>query len=643
MKGEFISGKYYYLKLSINELKKYGFQYYFLTGSEMYYRLDNSSWVYISSISSYMLTKADETLSTPIYLVVGTTINISTNTTLEIYGKFNDLRFNGVTIPSDTNVYKYFQKSAISEPIIMNLYQCDVKRNVVDKSSNLTPMGYLFGTLRSECDFLNPVIEFEYPEFPLFNYLIIPSFKRSYFITNIINIRYGIYRIDLHVDVLNSYSEDIELQSGFVSRCSAYYSSYLVDNRLPLYDVPQITFEIPTHGLLKNTTLVSSFSDNINDTHITMGVVSDVKPTRPITKNNAEPPSGSNLPSVNYALFDNPNMNVYALNYTRFEKIANYFIANAPDLTFVCGCVSFPWHMEVDSNGDSVDLQPLSPNMADTIPFYIGDNQPTISGITYLPYLRGESTGYHVIGDFTLTSQYSDNEGFLNYEPYSQIEMFIPYHGWVKLNPIDVLDYRIIVYFVADATTGDGEIFVYNYDKQVIIYSANAQIGIKLSLTSTNAEELTRQKQANVNNLVLGLVNSTISIVGGVASENPMGVIKGITSGAKSVVDIVNANMMMFDKANVSVNGDKIGLFTGNEIIVKRTQRVPMPLGDDDVYIKNQGYPLNDYVVLSTIAELGDDTYLEIPQMRYVPQNQLWITSTEIDEIEKLASDGIIF
>lgn len=99
------------------------------------------------------------------------------------------------------------------------------------------------GELRDECDILNPVLTIEglNPD-TTFNYCYIPDFKRYYFITESSVVRTGLIEFNLHVDVLQSWSEQILEQSGVILRNEFDYNVWLPDDRVPIQSNGEYVF-----------------------------------------------------------------------------------------------------------------------------------------------------------------------------------------------------------------------------------------------------------------------------------------------------------------------------------------------------------------------------------------------------------------
>jgi len=66
------------------------------------------------------------------------------------------------------------------------------------------------GTLRQETSVINPSVLIEAENLSCFNYMYIYEFGRYYFITDIVSVRNGLWRITGKVDVLMSFKDGIE-------------------------------------------------------------------------------------------------------------------------------------------------------------------------------------------------------------------------------------------------------------------------------------------------------------------------------------------------------------------------------------------------------------------------------------------------
>lgn len=114
------------------------------------------------------------------------------------------------------------------------------EKNRLDKA--LTDIATLSGTLRADTSIIDPVflIECDLSSYIEANYLTVPSFGRSYFITNIRSVRTGLVEFTCHCDVLSSFKTQIRTNNAIIHRSERNWNLYLNDGSLTAYQDPEI-------------------------------------------------------------------------------------------------------------------------------------------------------------------------------------------------------------------------------------------------------------------------------------------------------------------------------------------------------------------------------------------------------------------
>ncbi len=121
------------------------------------------------------------------------------------------------------------------------------EKNKLDK--DLTTISTISGTLKNETSIIDPIILIEVDLTNLINcnYMTIPVFGRSYFITNIRSIRKNLVEVSAHVDVLSSFASQIRNNVAIVRRQENRWNLYLNDGVFKVYQNPMVlTREFPT-------------------------------------------------------------------------------------------------------------------------------------------------------------------------------------------------------------------------------------------------------------------------------------------------------------------------------------------------------------------------------------------------------------
>ena len=121
------------------------------------------------------------------------------------------------------------------------------EKNKLDK--DLVTISTISGTLKNETSIIDPIILIEVDLTNLIscNYMTIPVFGRSYFVTNIRSIRRNLVEVSAHVDVLSSFASQIRNNVAIVRRQENNWNLYLNDGVFKVYQNPMVlTREFPT-------------------------------------------------------------------------------------------------------------------------------------------------------------------------------------------------------------------------------------------------------------------------------------------------------------------------------------------------------------------------------------------------------------
>ena len=122
----------------------------------------------------------------------------------------------------------------------INLFQNNSDANVVQKS--LTTKGTVTGTLREGCSIIDPVIKIEGisgSDLPYLNYLEIVEFGRYYYIRDIVLVG-KLFECHCHIDVLNTYKDQIKTLPAVIARNENLNNVMLTDGLLKTYADPHI-------------------------------------------------------------------------------------------------------------------------------------------------------------------------------------------------------------------------------------------------------------------------------------------------------------------------------------------------------------------------------------------------------------------
>lgn len=138
----------------------------------------------------------------------------------------------------------------------INTYNMTEPVNKIDKSLGLSPVGSYTGQLVDGTSIVDPDILIESSGVPGGNYAFIGEFGRYYFIKDKVSVKNGLWRLQMHVDVLKSYASGILSSTAIVARNSTNYNQMLNDSEFKIQENPIIMTKTFPSGF---DTSVSSF------------------------------------------------------------------------------------------------------------------------------------------------------------------------------------------------------------------------------------------------------------------------------------------------------------------------------------------------------------------------------------------------
>ena len=636
---EFIIGKRYSLKFNPQDLPQlYGQNYLVFKGtstSKLYYRYKLSggtltSWTLLPQIANELCinfeqgnTMSELRINSTLYSYL---VDISLCDYFEITGTLIDEEFDS-GYDESIELKNFLLQRIVDASVQFTLMVNGEEKIVVSKSP--TFVDYMWGTFKNEVDIMNPSFIIESDVLPKFNYLKCENLNRFYYVNNIVIVRNGLYRIDCHVDVLNTYDTEINAQTDcFILRSEIAGVPSLVDSRRPVVNVPEITFTDVTGGSLSNISFDDNYLQSGSEKRFYVLALRDLTQQ----KNNLPAPTGSGLPTISDKTSDHESR--YILTYTQFSRLLKGLYNNSALSSYVENIIYLPFDFDDLTTTYIADKLMVNDKYLKVDSSWTSDGSDvqiqSCNGWGYpMPYL--------IVADFSISADYSDEQSYLNVEPYTRYDIYLPFIGWVNLPSIDVVGKDILVYYAMNEEDGTGTCYVKNTTDEKIVYSGTCQIGVRIGVDYTNALELSAQKNANVMNGVLGSVAGALSIGVGVFTGKPLAAVGGVMQTAKTIENSVNRDAMMFEKAQTQVNGSSNAMYGDiTNVILKKSHLAPLTI-DEDVYRHMNGYPMNQYDTLATYSGGG---YVECV-IHWASSNDQ-ITSQEIDEIESLAKGGII-
>lgn len=521
--------------------------------------------------------------------------------------------------------------------IAINLYVNTAENDRVDKTNYLTQVGTLIGAFKEETSVMNPQIIIEYGTIN-FNYIYIPILNRYYYVNEIISVRNNLWKIRLNCDVLMSFKSEILNLECYISRNEYKNNPYIEDTFLPLlFNRDIVEVESPVYEGLENYQFTNNFTIFINTIYQNEAVETMI---------------GNRV--INVLPF-NTSGDILGESYSYQEgetafNIVSY-IKTDENLEHNIGRLVNFMHLHSETMGSYVLSVVCLPIKNPTSTFLwvngaqenneipVGDGNPTVD----IPCVTGKPTGSlppFELNIITFTPKFNN---FLDYEPYSKYEIYLPYYGWLTLKSTDILNKQVHVIYKLQTDGSSGMVFVTTDTK--LLFSSEISIAVVFPISTTNKEIIDRQATSQLLNMIMSGVMGTASIgVGGgmalsggklglqlmglgIMSGGMQQAVKGMTSGFSNLNELI-------ETGSGSVGSNKSSAWNPKKV---RTRITSPQIAVDDLekYAKYIGRPLQENY---TLNELNGYTIVGGVHV----ENIGLATEEEKTEIEKTLRSGFI-
>lgn len=476
---------------------------------------------------------------------------------------------------------------------LITLYKNTAENNRIDKTEYLTKVIDLQGYLREETNIINPSIIIEYAGEINFNYVYISTFNRYYFVNSISSVRSNLWRIELSVDVLMTYKSTILNYNCYVSRNENEYNEYIEDTYLPL----QYEKAVEITDLYDDTSNGKVFLKgdySIVCTTIYTGTKYSVKEEEKATvfrdlDGNRLMVSNISLGASNYRCSGIIQNNILSILDSLVEKT----IKDDKLASYIISLIAFPVSGSNLTSGQQKDAESLLLKDDNTsITTALGDVWYPASGVL---------SPFKAI-DFSVLPKYNN---FLDYEPYTTYEIYLPFYGRLKLNSYQVVNQHLIVTYVPQVDSEQCSIIIAKGDIingcTEVIAEVTCQLGIQIPINSTNLGQINREKGSNILNSVVGSLSGVAMAGVGVATGNPLMAVAGGATLVGSVTSGISKDMTMQPSAQ-SKTGSSYDGALGDRIFKLRITYPRIAVDDLPQYAKFIGRPLQKNVLLSSLT-----------------------------------------
>lgn len=206
---------------------------------------------------------------------------------------------------------------------------------------------------------------------------------------------------------------------------------------------------------------------------------------------------------------------------------------------------------------------------------------------------------------------------YLDYSPYTKIEIYLPYIGFRELNTDEIMDKTLTLVYNIDVVSGAcvANIMVDN----TVLYQFEGNCAMQIPVTGRDP--------AKTLSSIIGVVTSAGSLAGGaiLGTLNPQSAVKAVTATAESVI---GGKRNIQRSGNISGSAGFMGGQTPYLIITRPRQALPE---EQNLYM---GYPS---FITSLLGDLSGMTIVADCHLENIP-----CTDGELQEIERLLKEGVL-
>lgn len=274
---------------------------------------------------------------------------------------------------------------------------------------------------------------------------------------------------------------------------------------------------------------------------------------------------------------------------------------------------AFIWNNSIFDNIKNLNNSPLE-NIVSChyIPCSIGGTNTAIKLGNITTNVSGDRVSQTVkrvnVATFTMPVY---NNGFLNYEPYTEVTLYLPLVGMVNLSAKDTIGYTISIDYVFDVVVGSFGVMVYTSKGggKTLIFSSQGTCSIDIPLTASN--------KAQVQGAIM---QSGVNLVGSAIAKDIGGVIS----------DTLNIANIQHHSTTFGSPSSMVGLMSPKTCYYVIRTSIP--------YIPNRFAHTKGYMCMSTykLKDLKGFTKLSSD----IDLSGFAITSEELEELKSILTSG---
>jgi len=331
------------------------------------------------------------------------------------------------------------------------------------------------------------------------------------------------------------------------------------------------------------------------------------------------------------------NNNLYWLSASELDDFINWFWTDAGEVA----SVESLWekiqglYNNLASAVINIRFMPVKPawigGVTSTNSIIVGNIERSLQ--TNVSKIAKNNPTKQVIGDVDIKQKIESIKtvkGFTNFSPYSQLTLYLPFHGFLDIDNDIFMDSKLQVKALYDIITGtiQYEIYRIKNNKSTLINVIPCKMALDIPITLQSKSERDSAIFQNITGLAGSLVTGGISL----AMGNPIGLVMGASQIANGVASAGANSIPMSLKGSPQETG---AFYSPNRCAIYIRRPV---YNKPKLYKSRVGYPCNKSYKLSN-DNISGFTQCYNPVIKFTNTAPL---QSEVDEIYNYLEKGVI-
>ena len=356
--------------------------------------------------------------------------------------------------------------------------------------------------LKEDCSILNPVLILSTSSWN-YNYFLIPSFSRYYFVTDFKYLGNQTYQVSGTSDPMASFRGDILPSYQWIARAHTGWNEDIIDGFFP---------SLTAWGMHEKRYRLIPADASYSEGVFIVGVI-----------------------GKNGGGYGNP-VTYFALNWSQMSELNNYLFDSGSYGTMISDDITKAFFNPMDYLVSCMYYPIKIVNVGNEEPIWFGWFQTDIRGVQLNTYVYNLVTSGG--NDFMLENnqEYTD---FRKMSPYSRYYLYIPIIGWSEVPSTKIRSDTMYLGMKLDLITGILTANIYDQksgvhgDDGAVLFSTSGQFGCPLALAQLRmdmsgllnsvASTVTSAATLNIGGAVSGIVNAVDALSGDSATRNSNG------------------------------------------------------------------------------------------------------------------------